>query len=98
MKSISLYEAYSLLQQCRAVDLEGRLIEPILFEYEEEDKNEFLILRWEEYFEGEELIVEVIFEEGDNLMVEVDKRKLYLVNSDGDQEELILLKEMDLEL
>lgn len=97
MKSISLYEAYSLLKQCRAVDIEGRIVEPILFEYEEDDKNEFLILRWEEYYKREELIVEVVFEEGDNQMVEVDKRKLYLVNSDGDQEEIILLKEMDLE-
>lgn len=97
MKSISLHEAYNLLQQCRAVDIEGRIVEPILFECEEEDQNEFLILRWEEMYKDEELIVEVIFEEGDNRMVEVDRRKLYLVSSDGAQEELILLKEMDLE-
>lgn len=97
MKSISLEDAYDLLQQCRAVDLEERLIEPILFELEEEDKNEFLILRWEEEYEEDLLDVEVVFEEGDNQMVEVDKRKLYLVSSDGTQEELILLREMDLE-
>lgn len=97
MKSISLEDAYDLLKQCRAVDLEGRLMEPILFELEEEDKNEFLVLRWEEEYEEDLLDVEVVFEEGDNQMVEVDKRKLYLVSSDGTQEELILLREMDLE-
>lgn len=97
MKSISLEQAYDLIKQCRAVDIEGRLIEPILFELEEEDKNEFLVLRWEEEYDGDLLDVEVVFEEGDNRMVEIDGRKLYLVDSDGAQEELILLREMDLE-
>lgn len=97
MKSIPLYTAYCFLQEASAIDLEGRIIEPHILNYEENSDNEFLILQWEEDLDGENLVVQVVFEEGDNQMVEVDGRKLFLVNSDGDQEELILLREMELE-
>lgn len=97
MKLIPLYTAYCFLQEASAIDLEGRIIEPHILNYEESSDNEFLILQWEEDLDGENLVVQVIFEEGDNQMVEVDGRKLFLVNSDGDQEELILLREMELE-
>lgn len=97
MKSIPLYTAYCLLQESRAVDLEGRFLEPHILNYEDQSDNEFLILQWEEQVNEETLMVEVVFEEGDNQMVEVDGRKLYLVNTEGDQEELILLREIELE-
>jgi hypothetical protein len=97
MKSISLYDAYCFLQECKVIELEGRYLEPHILSFEEESDNEFLVLQWEEEYEGDNFIVEVVFEEGDNQMVEIEGRKLYLVNSEGDQEELLLLREMDLE-
>ena len=98
VKSIPLYTAYCFLQECRAIDLEGRLLEPHILTYEEESDNEFLVLQWDEMSEDDEQVsFEVAFEEGDNQMVEIEGRKLYLVSTDGDQEELILLREMELE-
>ena len=97
MKSIPLYTAYCLLQESRAVDLEGRLLEPHILNYDDQSDNEFLILQWQEQVDEETLMVEVVFEEGDNQMVEVDGRKLYLVNTEGDQEELTLLREIEIE-
>ena len=97
MKSIPLYTAYCLLQESRAIDLEGRLLEPHILNYEDQSDNEFLILQWDETVDDEQVSFEVAFEEGDNQMVEVDGRKLILVNTIGDQEELILLREMELE-
>ena len=97
MKSIPLYTAYCFLQEASAIDLEGRVIEPHVLNYEESSDNEFLILQWEEDVDGENFVIEVVFEEGDNQMVEVDGRKLILTNTEGDQEELILLREMELE-
>jgi hypothetical protein len=93
MKEISLYEAYSFLQQCPVVMLEGRPIEPTLMGYEDEDSNEFMSLSWEEEWEDELVTIEVVFVEGDNNKVELDGCVLSLVNSDGDQEEITLLKE-----
>jgi|LauGreDrversion4_2_1035121.scaffolds.fasta_scaffold00966_11 hypothetical protein len=93
MKEISLYEAYSFLQQCPVVMLEGRPIEPTLMGYEDEDSNEFMSLSWEEEWEDELVNIEVVFVEGDNNKVELDGCVLSLVNSDGDQEEITLLKE-----
>ena len=93
MKEISLYEAYSFLQQCPVVMLEGRPIEPTLMGYENDDSNEFMSLSWEEEWEDELVTIEVVFVEGDNNKVELDGCVLSLVNSDGDQEEITLLKE-----
>jgi hypothetical protein len=93
MKEINLYEAYNLLQQCPVVLLEGRPIEPTLMGYEDKDNNEFMCLTWEEEYEDEPVVFEVVFVEGDNQNVELDGCKLYLVNTDGEQEEITLLKE-----
>ena len=73
--------------------LEGRPIEPTLMGYEDEDSNEFMSLSWEEEWEAELVTIEVVFVEGDNNKVELDGCVLSLVNSDGDQEEITLLKE-----
>jgi hypothetical protein len=73
--------------------LEGRLIEPTLMGYEDNDSNEFMCLSWEEEWEDEMVVIEVVFVEGDNTQVEIDGCVLSLVNSDGEQEEITLLKE-----
>ena len=93
MKEISLYEAYDVLQQCPVILLEGRVIEPVLMGLEDKDTSEFMCLSWEEEFENEPCFIEVVFEEGDNNIVELDGCVMYLVNVDGEREEITLLKE-----
>ena len=73
--------------------LEGRFVEPHLFDIEEDYSNEWMTLQWVEEYDGEELDVVVDFKEGDNQKVVLDSSSLILVNSDGEEEELILLRE-----
>ncbi len=93
MKEITLYEAYSILQQCVGVVVEGRLIEPTLLGYEDSLDHEFMCLSWEEEYEEEDYLIEVVFLEGDNERVELDGCTMYLIGTDGEQEELTLLRE-----
>jgi len=97
VKEINLHQAFDLLQQSAAVILEGRLVEPVLMGVQDEDSNEFMYLTWEEEFEDENLTVEVSFLEGDNSIALVNGCNLTLINSDGDEEELTLLREFDAE-
>lgn len=97
MKSIPLYNAYSLLSECKAVIIDGKFVEIYSLCYAEEGDNEFLILQWEEEVDGEVLDVEVVFNERDNFMVEVDGQKLIMTNTNGDTEEMILLRAINLE-
>ena len=97
MKSISLYSAYSLLREARAVVLDGRCVELYHICYGDDSDNEFLVLQWEEEYEGELMMVETSFREGENQMVEVDGKTMLLVNVDGEVEEIVLLKEFQLE-
>jgi len=93
MKEINLYNAYSILQQCSAIFIEGRLVEPSLLGYEESPDNEFMCLTWGDEHEDEQYIIEVAFLEGDNETVRIDGCKMYLIGTDGEEEELTLLKE-----
>jgi hypothetical protein len=94
MKSeIPLHDACHLLRHCIGVLLEGRFIEPHLLDIEDDYSNEWLSLQWVEEYRGEELDVIVGFTEGDNQRVLLDGSSLILVNSDGEEEELILLRE-----
>lgn len=94
MKTLPLHEAFYLLKQCNGLLLEGRYIEPLLSEIEEDYESEFLILEWEDIQDNQEAIVQVSFREGDNQNVGFNgKSTLYLTNTDGEEEELTLLKE-----
>ena len=93
VKEITLRKAFEILQQCTAVILEGRFVEPHLYEIEDEYGNEFMSLQWSEEFEGSELDFVVSFNEGDNLKVPLEGCELTLVNSEGEEETLTLLKE-----
>lgn len=97
MKSISLYDAFSFLRECRAIMIDGNCVEPYDVSYADDPDHEFLILQWEEEFEGDTFTVETSFKEGNNQMVEVDGNTMLLVNIDGETEEIVLLKEMRLE-
>ena len=93
MKSLQLYDAYYFLKQCTGVLLEGRFVEPLLSEIEDNYESEFLVLEWEDTQDGQELIVSVGFKEGDNQTIGLEGCKLFLTNSDGEEEELTLLQE-----
>ena len=95
MKSLELYDAYYFLKQCKGVLLEGRFVEPILYEIEDDYENEFLVLQWDQEYDGEMYTVEVSFKEGDNQAVGLKGSTLVLTNSEGEEEELVLLKEWD---
>ena len=97
MKEISLHEAYDLLQLSTAVVLEGRLIEPTLMGVQDDDANEFVYISWEEELDDEVLTVEISFFEGDNQIALIDGSNLTLINSEGEEEELTLLREFDAE-
>jgi hypothetical protein len=97
MREINLHKAYDLLQQSTAVVLEGRIVEPTLMGIQDDDSNEFMYISWEEEFDNEDLIVELSFYEGDNQIALIDGSILTLVNTDGDEEEFVLVKEFDAE-
>jgi hypothetical protein len=92
-KKITLQDAYNYLRQCTGILLEGRFIEPSLLEIENDYSNEWLNLHWEEVYRGEELDVLVAFNEEDNQKCILDGSTLILVNTDGEEEELTLLRE-----
>lgn len=93
VKEITLRKAFEILQQCTAVILEGRFVEPHLYEIEDEYGNEFMSLQWDEEYENELLSIAIGFNEGDNLKVPLEGCELTLVNSEGEEETLTLLKE-----
>ena len=97
MREISLHQAYDLIQQSTAVVLEGRIVEPTLMGVQDDDSNEFMYVSWEEEFDDENLTVEISFYEGDNQIALIEGSNLTLINSDGEEEEFILLREFDAE-
>jgi hypothetical protein len=97
MKDIDIYEAFNLLRLCDGVLLEGRLIEPCLIGIEEDPEHEFFYLSWSENVRGEIADIDVAFKEEDNQTVVIDGPFLTLINSDGEEEELTLLRSWDVE-
>ena len=91
-KDIPLHDAIYLLRQCSGILLEGRYLEPHLYETDE-GSNEFMSLQWSEEFENEELDFVISFNESDNIKVPLEGCELTLVNSDGEEETLTLLRE-----
>lgn len=93
MSTISLEDARYFLSQCIGVLLEGRYIEPTVFDIEHDYENEWLVLQWEDKEGENEGIVSVSFLEGDNQTVLLEGSKMTLIAEDGIEEELTLLRE-----
>jgi hypothetical protein len=93
VKTINLTEAFEVLTQAAAVVLEGRPLYPTLFDIEYDNANEFLHLQWQE----DGLDFQVSFCEGDNQSVKVDGHILTLINVEGEEEEIELLTELNVE-
>jgi hypothetical protein len=96
-KDIPLKEALQILRQCHGVLLEDRFIEPSLFDLEGDPDNVWMSLHWfqehHEEEEGEVVFVIVTFIEDDNKKVILDGCTMTVVNTDGEEEVLTLLKE-----
>lgn len=93
MREITLKQAHGILQQCWAVELEGRLLDLNLLCLDNEYDNEFCYLYWQhEHEDGQLLDVFVSFREGDNQLVLLDGSKMTLISEEGEEEEVTLLK------
>ena len=92
-REISIQDAYHILRQCIGVMLEDRFIEPSIFDIEDDYSNEWLSLQWEEEYRGEILDVVVAFTEGDNKKVLLEGSEMTLVNTDGEEETIVLVRE-----
>ncbi len=92
-KEIPLTKAFEILRQCAGVVLEERFLIPSLFEIEEDGENVWMSVHWFEQYGEDELIVFVSFSEEDNKKVILDGCTLTVVNTDGEEEELTLLRE-----
>lgn len=88
-KTITLQEAYNILEDCSAVIIDDNvLVYPSLDELSGDLKNEFLCLSWEE--DGENF--EVRFLEGQNQNVQVSGSSLFLIDSEGEDNQLTILE------
>lgn len=93
MNTISIEDAHYFLSQCTGVLLEGRYVEPIVFDIEGDYDNEWLILEWDEFDGENESVVTVSFLEKENQTVLLEGSKMTLMTPEGNEEEIILLKE-----
>jgi hypothetical protein len=92
-KEITIRDAYHILRQCIGVMIEDRFVEPSIFDIEDDYSSEWLTLQWEEEYRGEILDVVVGFTEGDNQNVLLDGSEMTLVNTDGEEETIVLVRE-----
>ena len=94
MKTITLEEAYKILENCSGVIVDdGAILYPSVWELNGKDENEFLYLSWEE--EGLEFNVK--FNEGSNREVKVSGCSMFLIEGDGEETQLTILVPQNLE-
>ena len=95
MREITLEEAFNCLRASEGVILEDRLIRPSLLGVEGDSENEFFYLAWSEEIRGEYVDFTSAFKEGDNQVVLYEGSTLVFVNTEGQEEELTLLRPWD---
>lgn len=83
MKTISLKEAYNILEQCAAIIVDDAVMYPSLWELNGDDNNEFLYLSWTD---GDYREFDLKFVEGDNREVKVSGSSLFLADADLDND------------
>ena len=94
MKTIPLYKAFALLQNCSAVVIENEVIHPSLENLNGEDHHEFLHLNWEDD-EGYEFSAD--FHECSNYRVRYEGSSLWLTcTEEGQEVQITLLAPMDI--
>ena len=97
MKELDLVDAFNYLRLSDGVVLEGRIMEISLIGIENEKDNVFAYLFWSEEVHGEFVDFDVSFVEGDNEFVLIDGPYMTLINSEGEEEELLLLRQWNAE-
>ena len=94
MKTITLEEAHSILDNCSGVIIDdGSLTYPSVWELSGEEDKEFLFLHWEE----EGLDFDITFKEGQNREVKISGCSMFLTDSDGDEMQLTILGPQNIE-
>ena len=82
--SLTINEAYQILQKCPVVELEARLLETQICDLTGDPSNEFLSLSWTDVDEkDDEVHVIITFTEGDNKVCMLDGSVLTLKSSEG---------------
>ena len=84
MKTITLKEAYRILEDASAVIIDDVVLYPSLWELTDDETNEFLYLEWEN--DGGRLFT-LKFNEGDNQEVKVVGSSMFLYDTDANGEE-----------
>jgi len=84
MKTITLKEAYQILEDANAVIIDDHVVlYPSLQELEDDDTNEFLFFRWDDGG----LDYTLTFKEGDNQEVKVVGSSMFLHDTDSEGED-----------
>jgi hypothetical protein len=84
MKTITLKEAYQILEDANAVIIDNDVVlYPSLSELEDDETNEFLYFQWEDEGQGYNLK----FNEGDNQEVKVVGSSMFLYDTDSEGED-----------
>lgn len=94
MKTITLKEAFQILEDASAVIIDdSTLVYPSLSELEDDDSNEFMYLSWDD----EGLEYNVKFDEGDNQEVKISGSSIFLIDTEGEENQITILTTKELE-
>jgi hypothetical protein len=96
MKTITLDEAYHILEDCSAIIIDDADLPlyPHLAPLEDSDENEFLYLGWQN---DDGLAYDVKFAEGENKEVKVSGSSMFIIDTEGDEVQFTILHPMNLE-
>ena len=94
MKTITLKEAFQILEDASAIIVDDSiLVYPSLSELEDDELNEFMYLSWDD----EGLEYNVKFNEGENQEVKVSGSSIFLIDTDGEENQITILTTKELE-
>lgn len=94
MKTITLKEAFQILEDASAIIVDDSiLVYPSLSELEDDELNEFMYLSWDD----EGLGYNVKFNEGENQEVKVSGSSIFLIDTDGEENQITILTTKQLE-
>ena len=95
MKTITLEEAHKILENCAGVIADNcNFAYRHMADLEGSDENQFLYLSWDD---NEGQCYDIKFAEGENKEVKVSGSSMFLIDIEGDEEQLTILQEANLE-
>lgn len=94
MKIITLQEAYDILENCAGIIVEDHIITyPSLSRIIDSDESEFLYIQWED--EGVQYSLK--FQEGENRKIKIIGSSMFLIDDEGDEQQITVLQTKNLE-